>query len=187
MGRLSNLSPRVLGWLALACWAVRAAAVLHADKPLNLLWACNCAALAVAAGLLARSATAVAVGVLWLSIGIPLWLLDTALGAPLEPTSILPHVGGLVLGLAGLRRLGLPAGSWRRACLALLALQQFCRWTTPFRENVNVSTMVWPGWEKTFPSYPVFWAALFALAAVVFAAAERGCRRYLAIPAEPDR
>ena len=95
----------------------------------------------------------VAVGVLWLLVGLPLWLLELAGGGEFIPTSLLTHVLGLVVGLVGVWRLGMPEGAWWKATLALLVLNQLCRWVTPVKANVNVAFAIHPGWDRWFSSH----------------------------------
>src|SRR5262249_56943207 len=86
-----------------------------------------------------------------------------AAGGEFTPTSVLTHVGGLVIGLVGLWRLGMPAQVWWKALLALAALQQLCRWVTPREANVNVAFAVYPWMEAYFSSYWRYWAASLLL------------------------
>lgn len=144
------------GALAILCSAAHTANHLaHGDHWSNALWACNIATLLVGAGLLLRAPRANAIGLLWLSVGLPLWLFDLAFGSPFLATSSLIHLPPLALGLLGARRLGVPRGAAWQACAALAALQILCRLTTPPVENVNMVFAMEPSWQRWFPSY--FW------------------------------
>jgi hypothetical protein len=91
-----------------------------------------------------------------------------------------------ILGLAalgclyGVRRLGLPSGAWWKAVPALIALILFCRLVTPPRANVNVAFAIYPGWEKVFPSHPIYLAVMMGLSAGYFVGFEYVLRRWLA-------
>lgn len=181
MGRLPDrASTRKLGLLGLSFWTVHALdSVLCLGEPQNLLWACNLAALFVGIGLLFRWRACNSISVLWLSLGLFMWILDLLGNGKFIWTSLAIHIGGLWVGLLGIRILGMARGSWWQATIALAALQQGCRWFTARHDNVNLAFAIWPGWERFFPSYPVYWLCLLALSALVFLATERLCRKYL--------
>lgn len=169
-----------LGLLALALYGVVAGYKVYRGLSEEMLWSCHLATAVIGVGLLAGWASWVTVGVLWLVIGVPLWLLDLAAGGEFTPPSVLTHVGGLAVGLVGLRQLGVPTGSWWKALLALAVLQQLCRWITPAPANVNVAFAVWAGWERWFPSFRVYLVFLFVVLGIVFFAAESLLRRLVA-------
>lgn len=173
----------LLGVVALACYAVHAGFHVARGEAADLLWACHLATVLVGIALLTAAPTLNAIGFFWLLIGDALWLLDLADGAPLLPTSLLTHGGGLLLSLYGLRQYGLPRHAWWQAVLAFLALQQICRWLTPPAANINLAFAVWAGWEARFPSYPAYLAMLVGIALAVFFIADRLARRLLAASA----
>jgi hypothetical protein len=166
-----------LGLLALACFALHCGNCVVQGRGADTLWACHVAAAAVGLGLLAGSATLVGIGGFWLAVGTPLWTLDVLGGAEFLLTSVLTHAGGLVLGLAGLRRLGVPRHVWWKALLALGALQLLCRWLTPPAGNVNAAFAVYSRFEGCFGSYASYELTLAGTSAVLFLALELGLRR----------
>src|SRR4051812_46788914 len=103
------------GMLALVFVGLQAVIYTYEGRPENLLWACNIATLAIAAGLLIPSPTTNAVGVFWLAAGFPLWIFDFIAQREFLPTSLLTHVGGLIVGYIGIKRLGLPNAAWLAA------------------------------------------------------------------------
>ena len=164
--------------VALACYTVHAARNLAHGEPENLFWACHLAVLLVALGFALRSPALNAIGFLWSMMGNPLWLLDLAGGGEFLPTSLLTHVGGLVLGVAGIRRFGMPSGAWWKAGALFALLQILCRAVTPEAANVNVAFRVWAGWESTFPSYGLYLAVLYPAFLAFFFAVERAAQRF---------
>jgi hypothetical protein len=168
-----------LGLVSLAFYALHAGHYfLFRTDVSSVLWACTMASALIGVGLIARRPRPVAIGILWLAVGIPAWLLDLAAGGELLLTSILTHVGAPAAGLAGLRRLGgLPRHSWLAAALALGALHALCRFVTVPAENVNLAHAIWPGWEHLFPSHDVYVVSLVALCTAIFAAVEAALRR----------
>ncbi len=128
-----------MGMLALVFFATHAGMHAYLGQFQHVLWACNVATLGVGIGLLLPSATINAAGAFWLTVGLPLWLLDLVLGRDLHFSTLLPHIGGLILGYAGIRRLGLPDSTWWVALLAMAGLVVVCRLTTSPSENVNLA------------------------------------------------
>jgi hypothetical protein len=166
-----------LGLLALAFYAIHCACHIWQRHPENVLWSCHLAAAAVGVGLLAGWTTVLGIGVIWLAVGVPLWLIDVCTGGEFNPTSVLTHVGGLVVGLAGVWRMGLPSGVWWKALLALAVLQQLCRWLTPPEANVNVAFSVYPWMEPYFSSYPRYYVAMVVVFAPLYFLAEYALRK----------
>ena len=170
---------RALGFVALACYVIHAGSHVLAGRPAEVLWACHVATLLIGIGALRRNATLVSIGVLWLAFGDPLWVLDLLTGGEFLLTSPLTHVGGLVIGYIALTRLGLPKHAWHSAVLAFGLLLLLTRLVTPPRSNVNLAFAVLPGWERYFPSYPLYLMLLASVGAATFFVAERGLRRVL--------
>ncbi len=160
--------------LAVAFYAVHAAVHVARRQPENLLWVCHLGSLAIGIGLLAASPTINAIGTFWLCWGVPLWILYLAMGGEFMPTSLGTHVGGVVIGFVGLRRIGLPRGAWWKTVLAWAVLAVVTRLATPPGENVNMAHRVQQGWESTFPSYPVYMLAIAAMAVAFSVALQLG-------------
>lgn len=144
------------GILAILFYVLRAGLYVVGGEPQNALWSCHVASLAVGFGLLLRSATLNAIGFLWVTVGVPAWLLDLATGGRFRAASLLTHFGGLVLGFLGVSTLGLPEDSWWKALLALASLHVLTRAVTTPAQNVNLTFAVWRGWESWFPSHGLY-------------------------------
>ena len=176
--------PRWWGLVAYALYALHAAYFLYNGRPGNLLWGCHMAALGVGTGLLLRSPVFNGLGVLSLVFGTPLWILDFTTGGEFLPTSMGTHLGGLALGIAGVRSLGIPRFTW----VKLVGLTAFLMWlsylVTPVAENVNLAQGPPKGWENTFPGYPLFGVIVLGSAALQFGLAEVVLRWYFK-PSEP--
>jgi hypothetical protein len=167
-----------LGLAALGCYAIHAAFHIFHGRPEEVLWSCHLGAALVGIGLIWRSATTNGIGLLFLCMGTPLWLMDLAGGGVFYPTSTFTHLGGLAIGLYGARRLGLPSGTWWKAVIALVILILICRLATPPRANVNVAFAMYPGLERVFPNHPVYIVTMMCLAAGYFLVFEYALRRW---------
>lgn len=170
-----------LGAAAICFYAAHAVYYLYRRQPEHLLWICHLGALVLGIGLVMRQGTLNAVGTLWLLVGLPLWFYDLTKGGKVPPTSFLTHIGGPILGLIGVKKLGMPTGLWWKALVGIVPIYGLSRLLTPPDANVNLSHAIYPGSEAWFPSYPVYvasLAALYAGAALLFQAIARrlGCK-----------
>ena len=91
-----------------------------------------------------------------LTLGNVLWAIDIASGGELLPTALLTHVGLWAIGLAGVRRLGVPRGAGPLAWLAMLAATGASHLAGPASENINLSDRIPHGWEGWFPSHTAY-------------------------------
>jgi hypothetical protein len=158
--------------IAIACYCVHAGVHLERGEPQDLLWACHVAALLVGFGLIFGSATLNAIGLLWSCFGTPLWILYLATGGELITVSFLTHGAALIAGAIGIRRLGMPRGAAWKAMAAFMLLWIATRALTPPPANVNLAFSVYEGWQRYFPSYPIYLAMLLLLGFAAFALAE---------------
>lgn len=175
---------RGLAGLAVSFYVIHAFVHLRRGEPYDLLWGCHIATLLVAAGLLLRNATINAIGLFWGCVGLPIWLLYTFTGGEFMPTATLTHLGGLLIGIYGVRLLGVPHGSSWKALAAYFGLWLLTRAVTPEGANINLAFHVYPGWEGRFPTYPVYFATLVACGALTFVVAEGVFRQIPRIPQE---
>lgn len=169
----SSRALTLLGVLALAIYVLHTANHLRRGTPHDLLWVCNLATALLAIGCLARNATLAAIPLLWLSAGTPFWLLDAFAGSEVMATSILTHVGGLMISVLAIWKLGMPRGAWYRASAASALVVALSRVATPAEYNVNLAFSVRTGWEPFFGDHLLYIGMLFAVASVVFFVVER--------------
>lgn len=168
MPRVNDRSSLALGMAALALLGTREVVFVFRNQPENGLWACYTALLLVGVGLMARSAIWNAVGTFWLTVGFPLWIVDMLVAGNTEATSALTHIGGLILGYAGMKRLGLPPRTWVFSILGLAALMVGSRFLSTAAENINFSYRVYEGVDRIFPSYSSYVLALFGVFVTTF-------------------
>jgi hypothetical protein len=174
-----------LGLLAFGFYLVHATYHVLDHHPENLLWSCHLATVLVGIAFLCGSATVNGIAFLWLLVGDLIWVIDLVNGAEFLPTSLFTHVGGLILSVIALAKLGMPRQVWWKAMLAIWMLQVVTRQIAPPAGNVNLAFGVWPGWEGIFPSYLVFELMLLVSMLSFFFVAETITRRILARGPEP--
>lgn len=165
-----------LGLAALLVYLLHGAWYLRRRRLDNMLWACNVGLLLVVTGNLFASAHVNAIGAMLLAVGLPLWLLDLALGGEFLVTSPFSHVGGLFVGMSGMAELGFPGQIWWKTWLVLVGLHLLCRFVTSPRENVNLAHDGWANWRRYFSSLGLFHVTLTLAFGVAFFTLEVGLR-----------
>ncbi len=168
-----TISPVLWGWVSLAIWAIHGVHSLWRHEPYNIFWACNVSCLLIGIGLLKKVPLAHAVGLLWLTTGIPFWLVDIATGGEFIVTSFLTHIGGFVCAVAVLSERPFEKGSWWKGFLLWISFQLVCRALTPEKDNVNLVWAVWPGWEGVFPTFARYHVFLLTISLTSFIGTEK--------------
>lgn len=162
-----------LGAIGIAAWAAHAAHLVAHGQAENLLWGCHVGLALVSIGLLARAPRVVAPAAFLCLLGAVLWPIDVVVTGDLEPTSAVAHLTGIAIAAIGLRRLGLPPGTWLRAAALLVGLQALARLATPPAANVNLAFSVHPSAAGIVSSHAVYVALVGAAVTAGFFAFER--------------
>jgi len=156
-----------MGLFPLAFFLAQGAHYWRINELGHMLWMCNIGNLVLAIGLFLNNAFFIRVAVIWTFPGLVVWALYVALAWGMFLSSTLAHVGGLIVGIAALRRVGMDRTGWRYALGWYLVVQFLSRVLTPTNLNVNVAHYVEPGWQQTFNAYWKFWLVLTLLTAIV--------------------
>jgi len=126
----------------------------------HMLWMCNIGNLLFAVGLFVDNRRLMRVAIIWTIPGLIIWLIYVVFEWGVFFTSTLAHVGGLVVGLFILRRIGMDRRSWLYAFVWYLFVQLASRLFTSTDLNVNLAHRIQPGWDQRFGSYWQFWLVL---------------------------
>ena len=156
------------GALAVAFFVIHAGSLFIAGESYHIIWSCHLGCLMAGVGLLTQVQWLFAIGFFWLTMGVPLWLLNVLTNHEFMLTSTLSHIGGIIIAVYGLRFLLIPRFAWLAATLGLAVLGLLTRLLTPPDANVNLAFAVWSGWEDQFPSYFWYVVLLLSIAAVCF-------------------
>ncbi len=156
---------RLLGVLPLVFFMLHALADWRDGGWPHMLWMCIIGNLLIAFGIFLRVAHSIRIGVSWLLLGLGLWLWFVVAREGTTLPSVLAHIGGLIVGLIAISRVGADAHTWLYASVWYIAIQQMCRMITPAELNVNIAHRVYDGLEDFFATYGIFWAATTMLAA----------------------
>ena len=82
-------------------------------------------------------------------------------------STTLAHVGGIIVGMIALRRVGMDRTAWVYAFAWYLFTQVAARLLTPADLNVNLAHRVQDGWNSAFASYWKFWLVLTVVTGAV--------------------
>jgi len=132
----------------------------------NMLWMCNVGNLLLAFGLFFNWPVVIRVAGIWMIPGLVVWFLYVYLEGVFL-TSTLAHIGGLIVGLLALRRVGVDRRAWLYALAWYFVVQLVSRFVTPDELNVNVSKRIYAGWERSFGTYWKFWLVLSLIVAAM--------------------
>jgi hypothetical protein len=168
MPRQLTLRFRLLGLLPVIFFLAQAAHYWRVGGLGNLLWMCNVGSLVLAIGLFFERRELIRAAAIWTIPGLGLWIryvLYATFNYEMVLSSILVHVGGLMVGLIALRRVRMDRIAWVYAFAWYLIVQIAARLFTAPELNVNVAFRIQTGWEQAFSSYWKFWVVLSAVVA----------------------
>src|SRR6185295_10879446 len=130
---------RLLGFLPLMFFIAHLSFYWRNGGMENMFWMCNVANLALAAGLFLGLRPMIRIAVLWLIPGLPLWLYYVTVNGGWLVTSFFTHIGGLIVGLFVLYKIGAGRWMWFHGFVLFLIVQQASRSLTPPESNVNIA------------------------------------------------
>ena len=167
--RTPDYSVRLLGVLPLIFFLAQGIHYWRINELGNMLWMCNIGNLLLAIGLFLENRFLMRVAIIWTIPGLIIWFLYVVLTWGMFFTSTLAHVGGLLVGLVALKRIGMERNIWPYAYGWFLLLQVLSRVFTSAGLNVNLAHKIQPGWDQAFGAYWQFWIVLTLVAfAVLF-------------------
>ena len=161
-----NFSPRtrlrLLGILPLIFFIAQFVHYLPRNELGHMFWMCNIGNLILAMGLFLEKPVLIRLAAIWTIPGVVVWFVWAVLTWGVFLSSVLAHVGGLIVAMIALRYYGMDRIAWRWAFGWYLMIQLASRFFTPAALNVNLAHAAQPGFERTFPSYWTFWLVLTA-------------------------
>ncbi|HET6890195.1 MAG TPA: hypothetical protein VFH31_03765 [Pyrinomonadaceae bacterium] len=182
--KLSDSGFRALGIFPLAFFLAQAVHYWRINELGHMLWMCNIGNLILAIGLFLNHALLIRIAVIWLFPGLVVWLIYVVLPWGIFLSSAVIHLGGMVMGLIAIRRIGMDRMAWAYAFLWYLGVQLLSRIVTATELNVNMSQAVEPGWRQVFDAYWKFWSVGTALTAFILWFIGLGLRKVW--PAAPE-
>ena len=158
---------RLMGLLPLVFFAFQAIHYWRFGGMGHLLWMCNAGNILLGVGLLLSHRELIRAAAIWTIPGLVVWIIYVLLPSGFYFSTTLAHVGGFVVGLIALRRVGMDRTAWIYAFAWYLFTQLAARLLTPAELNVNVSHRVQDGWNNAFTSYWKFWLVVAVVTAAV--------------------
>ena len=153
---------RLLGFLPLCFFLARAIEyIIVAKTPEQMLWSCHISNLMLAAGLFMGNPFLIRVAVFWLILGVPPWIAEMIWSKMTTAVSIFSHLGGFIVAIVAIRRVGAKPWVWIPSLIYFVILQQITRLLTdpgPYT-NVNVAHFGFGPMKDWFASYWTYWAA----------------------------
>src|SRR5882672_1359325 len=153
---------RLLGFLPLCFFIARVIEyMIVAKTPEQMLWSCHVSNLMLAAGLFMGNPFLIRVAVLWLILGVPPWIVDMVCSHMITAVRVFSHLGGFIVAIVAIRRVGAKRWSWIPSLIYFVILQQITRLATdsgPYT-NVNVAHFAYGPMKDWFAGYWTYWAA----------------------------
>lgn len=156
---------RLVGVLPLLFFVAQSVHYWRTNELGHLLWMCNVCNLLLALGLFLEKPVVVRLAAIWTIPGLLVWFVYVVLAWGLFFSSMLAHVGGLIVAMFALSKYRMDRTSWVWAFGWYLMVQLASRFVTPANLNVNLAHSIQPGWERTFESYWLFWLTLTVVTA----------------------
>jgi hypothetical protein len=153
----SDLRFRLLGIFPLVFFFAQAEHYWRINQLGHMLWMCNIGDLLLAIGLFFKQPVLIRIAGIWMVPGFVIWFRFVVLEWGLFLSSVLAHVGGLLVGAIALKRVGMDRRAWLYAFAWYLLIQILSRVLTSADLNVNLAHRIQPGFEQVFRSYWLFW------------------------------
>src|SRR5215510_5287109 len=119
---------RLLGLLPLSFFAARFVEyVVVAKTPEQILWACHISNLLLAVGMFLANPFLIRISVFWLILGAPPWIIDMVWSRLITPISVFSHLGGVIMAIVAIQKVGAKRGSWIYSLIYFVILQQITR------------------------------------------------------------
>ncbi|MGE0102665.1 MAG: hypothetical protein AB7H86_07645 [Blastocatellales bacterium] len=141
------------------------------------MYNCHLSTLLLAVAMFAGWKPGIRIAIIWLIIGLPMWLIDAWVTQVLWIASVVSHLGGFLLAIYAIRQVRATGRSWQPALGWFLFWQMVTRYTTAPELNVNVSHMPYEFCKEWFTSYWQFWPVGALVAAIMVYAVEYGLGR----------
>lgn len=125
-----------------------------------LLFVCYTSNLLLGIGILTGSGLLVGTGFGWTLIALPLWFHYAILQNDWEPSGIVFHVCGPIVGAMAVRHHRLPKHTCVFAMAVGAILQALARLFTDEALNINAAFRVYDGWEGLFSNYLAYSLAM---------------------------
>src|SRR6185295_6664210 len=154
---------RLLGLLPLLFLILQGVHYWRINELGHMLWMCNIGNLLLALGLFLEKRTLMRVAIIWTIPGLVIWFLFVVLPWGVFFSSALAHIGGIIVAMVVLKKIGMDRRTWLFAFVWYLVIQLLSRLITSPALNVNLSHRMQATWDSTFSAYWQFLLTLHVL------------------------
>jgi hypothetical protein len=148
---------RIASAIPIAVAAAQAVRHGRAKQLVHMLWVCNVATVALAAGLILAWPPLIRITALLIVLGFLLWIFDVLVRRDAPVSTVLMHCSGLLVSLWAFSVLGATPYLWIVAALGIQGMHLISRLCTPPALNVNAAFKCWPPWDRFFARYWTYW------------------------------
>jgi hypothetical protein len=150
----------LLGLFPLSFFILQALHYWRSNEIGNMLWMCNIGNFLLAIGLFLNRSILMRIAIIWTIPGLIVWFIFVVLAWGVFFSSTLAHVGGIVVAMIVLKKIGMNRKAWLFSFGWYLLIQLLSRLLTSPSLNVNLSHRMQERWEQTFSAY---WQFLLTL------------------------
>ncbi len=158
---------RLVGILPLLIFVYRLAQYISVGTPDWIMYNCHLSTLLLAVAMFTGWKLGIRIAAIWLVIGLPMWLIDAWVTQVLWIASVTSHLGGFLLAMYAIRKVGATGKSWLPALAWFLFWQLVTRYTTAPELNVNIAHTPYESCKTWFGSYWQFWPASAAVSGLM--------------------
>lgn len=148
---------RLAGLIPLATFFIHLHRNWSLGAPEHAFWMCHVSNVMLGIGALAAVACLIRLAVLWMLVGIPMWIMYTMQTGDVPAITLFTHLVSPAVGLMMFPHIRASRNTWLWAIPWFLFIQQLTRLYTPPELNINVAHQMYPGWEKVFGAYWQYW------------------------------
>ncbi|NBO63469.1 MAG: hypothetical protein EBU88_01240 [Acidobacteria bacterium] len=165
---------QLIGLLPFLIFLYRVFQYFYEGTPDWIMANCNVTLVMLSLGMLLGRQLPTRVAAIWLTIGVPMWLIDAWVTQVIWIASIISHFGGWLIGLFALRQTRVTGRSWLPAAGWFFLWQVVTRFTTRPDLNVNIAHSPYEFSTAWFGSYWQFWVVCALVVLTLTWVVERG-------------
>ncbi|MFN0108265.1 MAG: hypothetical protein ACKVZH_05360 [Blastocatellia bacterium] len=169
---------QLIGVLPFLIFLWRLIQYISVGTPDWIIYSCHVSTLLLGVGMVVGSAWAIRVSVIWLVIGLPMWIIDAWVTQVVWVASVFSHVGGFILALYAIGKVRAIGSSWLPALLWFVGLQLLTRYTTRPELNINVAHTPYELFKDTYSGYWAFWVVCTLVVALMVWVVEFALARF---------
>jgi hypothetical protein len=172
-----------MGSIAVAIFAWRLVQYLSVNTWDWIMYSCHVSTLAFGLAMVFGWPLMVRVTVIWLVIGLPMWIIDAWVMQVIWIASVFSHVVGFLLAWYAIRKVRATGRAWPYALLWFVTLQLITRYTTRPDLNVNIAHFPYEAFKNTYSNYWSFWLVCTLVVALMVGLVEFGLVRMFPVAA----